>query len=268
MFFNYQTVLKGRDGDEYMSPAWRKAYAAWLAEWVGHLRGLGVGYDGFALYPVDEPGLHDTGRSLIDKFIEIAKLTREVDPRIQIYTDPVGGARLEHLKEMAPYVDIWCPNRNGIVLARDDARLDFLLATGKQVWTYECEGSAKEQPPLVYYRGQAWLAWHHGLTGIGFWSYCTSTFDPWFRPVGERANDYLLIYPGDGIVTSKRWEACRDGVEDYGALWELQRLAKLATERGVALELVKRATRLLETAAADVAEWSGRAHRAAYLRHP
>jgi outer membrane protein assembly factor BamB len=268
MFFNYQAVLKGRDSDGYMSPAWKKAYAAWLTEWVGHLRDLGVGYDGFALYPVDEPGLHDTGRSLIDKFIEIGKLTREVDPKIHIYTDPVAGARLEHLKEMAPYVDIWCPNRNAIVLARNDARLDFLLSTGKPVWTYECEGSAKEQPPLVYYRGQAWLAWHHGLTGIGFWSYCTSRFDPWFRPVGERANDYLLIYQGDGIVTSKRWEACRDGVEDYGALWELRRLAKLAKEQGSNPDLVNRATRLLDTAADDVAEWSGGAHRAAYLRDP
>jgi len=268
MFFNYQAVLKGRDGDAYMSPAWKKAYAAWLTQWVEHLREIGVGYDGFALYPVDEPGLHDTGRNLIDRFIEIAKLTREVDPRIQIYTDPVGGARLEHLKEMAPYVDIWCPNRNGIVLARNDARLDFLLSTGKPVWTYECEGSAKEQPPLVYYRGQAWLAWHHGLTGIGFWSYCTSRFDPWFRPVGERANDYLLIYQGDGIVTSKRWEACRDGVEDYGALWELRRVVKLATEQGVNPDLVNRAARLIETAAENVAEWSGGAHRAAYLRDP
>ena len=268
MFFNYQTVLKCRDGDAYMSPAWKKAYAAWLREWVAHLRQVGVGYDGFALYPVDEPGLHDTGRSLIDTFIEIGKLTREVDPKIQIYTDPVAGARLEHLKEMAPYVDIWCPNRNAIVLAKDDPRLEYLLSTGKPVWTYECEGSAKEQPPLVYYRGQAWLAWHHGLTGIGFWSYCTSRFDPWFRPVGDRANDYLLIYQGDGIVTSKRWEACRDGAEDYGALWELRRLVKLGKEKGVDSRLVDSATRLLETASADVAAWSGRAHRSEYRQDP
>jgi len=268
MFFNYQTVLKGRDGDPYMSPAWKKAYAAWLAEWVAHLNELGVGYDGFALYPVDEPGLHDTGRDLVEKFIEIGALTREADPNILIYTDPVGGARLDHLKEMTPYVDIWCPNRGAIVLAQNDPRLDYLLSTGKPVWTYECEGNAKEQPPLVYYRGQPWLAWHHGLTGIGFWSYCTSRFDPWFRPVGERANDYLLIYQGDGVVTSKRWEACRDGVEDYGALWRLRRSVELGIVEGVDATILQRATSLSETAAADIAAWSDRVHLLQYADHP
>jgi len=268
MFFNYPAVLKGRDGDDYMSPAWQKAYAAWLEAWVAHLREIGVGYDGFALYPVDEPGLHHTGRNLIDKFIEIGRLTREVDPRIKIYTDPVAGARLEHLKEMAPYVDIWCPNRNAIVLAENDPRLEYLLSTGKPVWTYECEGSAKDQPPLVYYRGQAWLAWRHGLTGIGFWSYCTSRFDPWFRPVGDRANDYLLIYQGDGVVTSKRWEACRDGVEDYGALWLLRSLVETGREKGVADALLGRAAHLIATAAADVATWSDRSHLSEYRRDP
>jgi outer membrane protein assembly factor BamB len=268
LFFNYQTVLKGRDGDPYMSDAWKKAYATWLKGWVAHLREIGVGYDGFALYPVDEPGLHHTGRSLIDKFIEIGKLTREADPKIQIYTDPVGGARLEHLKEMAPYVDIWCPNRNAIVLADNDERLEYLLSTGKAVWTYECEGNAKEQPPLVYYRGQAWLAWHHGLTGIGFWSYCTSRFDPWFRPVGDRANDYLLIYQGDGVVTSKRWEACRDGVEDYGALWLLRSLAEAGREKGVDASLLEQATSLIGATAADVAKWSDRSHLSEYRKEP
>jgi len=268
MFFNYQAVLKGRDGDPYMSDAWKKAYKAWLKGWVAHLREIGIGYDGFALYPVDEPGLHNTGRSLIDKFIEIGKLTRQVDPKIQIYTDPVGGARLEHLKEMAPYVDIWCPNRNAIVLADNTERLAYLLSVGKAVWTYECEGNAKEQPPLVYYRGQAWLAWHHGLTGIGFWSYCTSGFDPWFRPIGERANDYLLVYQGDGVVTSKRWEACRDGVEDYGALWLLRNVAELGRAKGVDPALLDRATNLIGQSAADIAKWSDRSHQAEYRREP
>jgi outer membrane protein assembly factor BamB len=268
LFYSFRSALKGRDGDAYMSPAWKKAYATWLNQWVSHLRGCGVGYDKFALYPVDEPGLHNTGRTLIDQFIEISKLTRETDPRIQIYTDPVAGARLEHLKEMAPYVDIWCPNRGAIVLARNDPRLDYLLSTGKPVWTYECEGSAKEQPPLVYYRGQAWLAWQRGLKGIGFWSYCTSSYDPWFRPVGERANDYLLIYQGDGIVTSKRWEACRDGVEDYGALWLLNHLVEEGQRKGVDATLLAKSRERIKTATAEVASWSERAHGKEYRKDP
>ena len=187
-----------------------------------HLAELGVGYDGFALYPVDEPGL---SQGLVSAYLRQAKLAREADPRIRMYTDPVGGITVEELKEMLPYVDIWCPNRAGLVLDPNNrAKLEVIKGSGKAVWMYECADNAKHQPPLGYYRGQAWLAWSHQMTGIGFWSYCTSADDPWFVP--QQRYDYLLVYPGQGVVSSKRWEAVRDGIEDYALLDTLrERLA-------------------------------------------
>ncbi len=212
LFCGYQSAISGPGGQE--SEIYAKAHVAWLRAWVAHLKELGVGYDGFALYPVDEPGLSD---GLVETYLRLAKLAREADPNIRMYTDPVGRITEAELREMLPYVDIWCPNRNGLILDKTNtAKFDIIKNSGKTVWTYECDSNVKHQSPLGYYRAQAWLAWHHGMTGIGFWSYCTSQDDPWFLPTLR--HDYLMVYPGNGVVSSKRWEAVRDGVEDYSML--------------------------------------------------
>ncbi len=189
LFLAYQSGLKIHK--EQFSPVWLKA-------WIGHLKEMGINYGQYAFYPVDEPGLHDN----VDRFIDFGKTIRDVDPKAQIYTDPVGAATMEELKSMNPYVDIWCPNRSGYLLNKGQDKLAYLKSTGKTIWTYECIGNAKHLSPLGYYRSQSWLSWHHGLTGIGFWSYCTSSADPWFAPEGT--SDYFLIYQGKGVVSSKR----------------------------------------------------------------
>ena len=264
LFCGYQGSLRGPGGHD--SPAYKKAHLAWLRAWVGHLAELGVGYDGFALYPIDEPGLRE---GLVERYIEYGKLAREADPKILMYTDPVNTDNerritMEELERMAPYVDIWCPNRGGFLLEerrdlfdnKGAQMLAFMKSTGSTVWTYECSDHAKHQSPLGYYRAQAWLVWHHGLTGIGFWSYCTSSADPWYRPAST--NDYLLIYQGDGVVASKRWEAIRDGIEDYAMLVELRQAADTAEARGNAEQAVREARRLLGESASAIARFCGR----------
>ncbi len=248
LFFNYQHALKG-PGDRD-SEAFHKAHVAWLRAWVKHLAELGVGYDGFALYPVDEPGLRD---GLVETYLVFAQLAREADPKIHLYTDPVGRITAEELERMTPYVDIWCPNRNGLLLHENADKFAVIQNSGATVWTYECDGNAKHQSPLGYYRAQAWLAWHDGLTGIGFWSYCTSSADPWFRP--EATKDYLLVYPGKGVISSKRWEAVRDGIEDYSMLWVLR---QAVNDRPSADAKTRDAAqKLLETDASAVAQFCG-----------
>lgn len=223
LFFNYQNALRG-PGDIF-SEAYAKAHVQWLRLWVAHLKELGVDYDGFALYPVDEPGLSD---GLVERHIAMAKLAREADPDILLYTDPVARIGLDELEELLPYVDIWCPHRNGLILDESNTeKFELILKHGKIIWTYECDDNAKHHSPIGYYRTQAWLAKSCGLTGIGFWSYCTSVDDPWFRP-GIR-HDYLLVYPGTDVVTSKRWEAVRDGIEDFTLLDLLTQKAEEAT---------------------------------------
>ena len=164
----------------------------------------------------------------------------------------MGDASLDDLKAMAPYTDIWCPARIGIVNKPDQSKLDFIKSTGGDVYTYECQGNAKHRSPLGYYRGQAWLAWMHGLKSLGFWTYCTSGFDPWFNS-GEP--DYLMIYPGDGVVPSRRWHAVRDGIEDHAMLTLLRAAADSAA--GQTAKAVEEARRLLDADAREVARFCG-----------
>ena len=246
LFCGYQGALKGPGGHD--GPAYRKAHVTWLRAWVKHLAELGVDYDGFALYPVDEIGLRP---DLVERYLRYARLAREADPNILLYTDPTTGVSDDEFEEVAPYVDIWCPNGSGYLFERNGHKLAFMKSTGKSVWTYECYGHAKHLGPLGYYRGQAWRAWRHGLTGIGFWSYCTSADDPWYSaPSGD---EYLLIYQGNGVVPSKRWEAIRDGIEDYSMFAVLREAARTAATAGRVPEAVREAEELLGTRVAGIA---------------
>ena len=248
LFCGYQGALSGpaKPGEA----AYNKAHVAWLRAWVKRLAELGVPYDGFALYPVDEPGLN---QGLVEAYIQMAELAREADPNIQMYTDPVGRITLEELDRMEPFVDIWCPNRNGLMLHEGAEKLEFILSTDSTIWTYECMSNAKHQSPLGYYRAQAWLVWHYGMTGIGFWSYCTAGDDPWFSP--DSGAEYLLIYHGEGVVRSKRWFAIRDGIEDYSMLAELRKAAASAVSQHP--ETAARANALLGEQASTIGRFCG-----------
>ena len=224
----------------------------YVRSWVAHLKALGYGYDKFAMYPIDEPGLND---GLVAAYLHNAKLTRTADPQVQMYTDPVARITEEELHEMTPYVDIWCPNRVGFMLDVGAEKMAIMQATGATMWNYECLGNAKHQSPLGYYRGQAWLAWHHNLTGIGFWSYCTSGADPWYRP--QDTLDYLLTYQGDGVVASKRWEAVRDGVEDFAMLYALREAVASARKNGGNEKSITKAEALIAAKASEIGAFCG-----------
>jgi outer membrane protein assembly factor BamB len=248
LFCGYQGALQGPGGQD--GAAYRKAYGPWLRAWVKRLAELGVGYDGFALYPIDEIGLHP---GLVQRYLECARLARDVDPKVQMYTDPTTGVTDEEFEELVPYVDIWCPNSSGYLFDQNHDKLEFMKSTGHTVWTYECFGVAKLQSPLAYYRAQAWHAWHHGLTGIGFWTYCTTSDDPWFAPRDN--NEYTLVYPGNGVVSSKRWEAVRDGIEDYAMLTVLRKALETEGVRQKLPDAVRDAGRVLGERASAIGEF-------------
>jgi hypothetical protein len=114
---------------------------------------------------------------------------------------------------------------------------------------YACEGSYKLQCPLGYFRGQAWQAWRHRLTGIGWWNWC-ATPDTWAPDAG-----YTTVYKGDGVIPSKRWEAIRDGIEDYGMLTVLKEATDAASEAKSHPEAVQASRRLLAEDAAVIADF-------------
>lgn len=216
------------------SAAYDTAYAGWMRRLAQHFSDQGLAYSDWAIYIVDEPGLEHGPR--IKYLLEQGRRIKAADPHIQTYTDPIVVMGPDDLERAAPDVDIWCPEQDSLYRIwgptpdmHPRERLAIMRGDSSEVWTYECFPRVKRLSPLGYYRHQAWLAWTLGLNGMGFWTYCTSPDNPWTPTKDE----YLLVYPGsDGPIPSKRWEACRDGVEDYEALWLARKAVEAAAARG------------------------------------
>jgi len=232
-----------------------KAYAAAWRAVVRHLQGLGVGYDDWAWYVTDEPGLHRGPR--IETVVNQGKRLRAIDPQIRIYTDPVSPTGLPDLERMDPYIDVWQPDQETFAPVSDplpefqpDVEAAWFRATGEPFWTYECHPRMKRGHPLMYYRRISWVAWKYGMTGIGFWTYDTTSDDHWYQIAN--GHEYALVYPGETPVPSKRWEAVRDGIEDFTYLWLLDEIVDDALNRGLSSADLDRADRLVSEAAADL----------------
>jgi len=223
-FVNLAHGRRGFDQFERMSPPYRRLFGQWMTAWVEHLRGLGIGHDRFLFYPIDE--------SIDEVYVEIARLTREVDPRVRLFADPLARDSDERLRQVLPLVDVWCPYLT--MYERRPWQLDMIRDTGATVWSYLV--GRREAPPYAHYRLHHWRAWREGATGAGFWCYAQGgdwqDADLWDDFSGGNA-DYGVIYtltgaPDDisraeAIIPGKRWEAWREGVEDWLYLWLFDR---------------------------------------------
>jgi outer membrane protein assembly factor BamB len=235
--------LKAATGkDEYGSANYAKALKPYLNGLMEHLAGLGFDREHWALYPIDEAG--GTGWDLINATVQFGKMVRAANPRVQIYAD-AGGSDPAMMEAIAPYIDIWSPGIN--LVASDPRQFGIMKATGKTLWSYNCSynnynkaltsgRSLKEADVVSEYRIAGIWAFRHGLTGAGFWTSITGPEDPWTRTRTE----YLMLYPGlSRPVTSRRWEAVREGIEDFRILAALK--GRFNAERSAALSEAARA---------------------------
>lgn len=241
MFLSPQGHLAGQP---FLSAPWKKAFVAYLRAWTARLKELGVSYDGFALYPYDEPSTPYSTHTL--HLAEVAKLIREADPNIHIYTDPTCGTDERSLELLKGLIDIWCPSSD--LLARfGETLVPFAKEVGKEVWFYDARGRAQTLSPLGIYHWRFWYAWNLGLTGAGWWTYGSGD-DLWD---GRDTIDdfYYHVYDSDGeVVTSKRWEAAREGIQDYERLFLLREEIVRAATSGASAEALSKAKALLRDA--------------------
>jgi hypothetical protein len=91
-----------------------------------------------------------------------------------------------------------------------------MRAGGKPIWTYTAQDNIRILNPLAFYRGQAWFAFHWGLQGGGYWVYHSD--DLWATKLENDPSYGSVAFDGRNIVTSRRWEATRDGIEDFHML--------------------------------------------------
>jgi len=228
--FNRNRKDYGRFGKvKWMTPAWKVVFSQWLKNLVKHLKDTGVSYDKFALYPFDE--------SLCDEFYELAKLIKTTDQKVRIYANSFGKGPKEFVR-FRELVDIWCLQDSHCI--RYPQWLEQIKGFGKQVWTYECLRPMKAKDPYSYYRLMPWRAFKRGQTGAGFWIYYyglnfKTGAVPWDDTLRPRGFSGVVYGKGgspvsgllENIVPSRRWEAWREGVEDYQYLYEVQKAIDL-----------------------------------------
>ncbi len=236
-------------------PPYLDAVKEWVTRWVAHLKERGLDYDDFAMYPFDE--------SLAPEFETLAKfLKQEVDPKLRIFANSRGLKDGDQLRRIAPYLDIWCP-RDLIYGARlGPAELDA-RRTIPEVWSYDCSSSSKGKPPLDYFRFQMWRAFARGDRGCGLWTYADpeTGADAWhdfawlsgkygvvYGPLGKPDD---VDFSGESIVPSRRWEAWREGVEDYEYLVQLRDAIAAARSEG-RFDPADRAAAVLEGSVREV----------------
>lgn len=219
----YPGLAPAAGAGEFGSPAYRKALKAYLEDLVAHMESLGFDQEHYALYPIDEPGGH--GWPTVRRLVEFGKMAKAADPKIKIYVN--GGGDLAMYEALAPVTDIWCPGLNQI--AQEPEKTEIMAAPGKQIWSYNCSYSnctcsgrtLKGADLVAEYRAAAIFAFRYGINGAGFWTSIMGNEDPWTRTEGY---DYMMLYPGRSVpVTSRRWEAVREGVEDFRILAALRR---------------------------------------------
>ena len=235
----------------------RPTEIAYILAFRDHLRERGWGYDDYAFYLLDEPGL-DNGVNL-PILLDAGKLFRDADPKLRTYTDPVAGLSWKDLERILPLVDVWAPNMYLVSgLLSGDPRIQRIMQE-RPVWSYECFSQVKSLSPLRYNRANAWRGKFFGLGGIGFWTHSTTDVDHWVA--GKTINDeYALVYPGELPVPSIRWEAVRDGLEDVSAIVLLEQAIRRHRAAGTKQEVVAQAEEELRIAIHDIMELSDDAY--------
>lgn len=203
------------DSDEYTG-----RFARYLAALETHLAERGIDLNHFALYPIDEPMGH--GWDAVNQLIRFGQMAKAANPEIMVYVD--GEGEMPMFEASGPFVDLWCPSYYS--LADDTPTMRFMREDAKLLWSYDCAyiyarpiGANIKNINLVgTFRTSALFAFRHGASGIGYWCYNIGD-DMW----GRVQLEYPLVYPGDARpVTSRRWEAVREGIEDTRILMALR----------------------------------------------
>ena len=136
--------------------------------------------------------------------------------------------------------------------------------TSAEIWRYNTIGNAKSLSPYAYYRLQPWRTWAAGDIGCAFWVYATGrqkqVCNGWDDFTCGRGR-WSVVYDGgdapvdavgEPLIPSRRWEAWREGVEDYEYLYTLDSLIRRARDLQLPIGLWKKAESVLKESVTEV----------------
>ena len=221
---DFYQLVERKYGWEYLDETWVKAFRWAYGQWIEHLKGLGLRYDEFCVQLWDE-ATGPQGKEAIQG----GKLLRELDPNLRLVMDGVQTA--EEVKAMDPYIDVWIPHLSALEKSTSGpALVELYKSLGEPVYCYTCSTFMKALSPYIYHRLKPWQAARLGLDGVCYWDYNSWRGDPWNDFDGPIADCGAIYNGAEGPVTSRRWEASREGIED----WQIMRLLEgLAAGNGM-----------------------------------
>ncbi|MEC3880166.1 hypothetical protein [Parapedobacter sp. 10938] len=206
LFINWQNKKNWTfDQMKFMSDGWKSTFKDWYLTMLQSLEKEGYKSSQVFWYPYDE-----VNGDYINELIEFSKWAKSEIPSLQLFATVMNksGAKI------IPYVDI--AQIKEILVAQNN------LKPRKQLWIYEVIEDASDKSPLKDYRQMVWKAFFYNSHGVGFWNYADNrkTENPITRHHSDLDRDYTVIYTGSGgeIVSSRRWEAFKLGIEDYQLL--------------------------------------------------
>lgn len=180
----------------------------WYADLLSATEACGFRPSQVYWYPYDE-----MRGAEVAQFIDLALWAKGEIPRVQFY----ATLRHDDSAQALPYLDI-------AQIHLDSSLMEKPLPPRTERWLYGTKSPAKSLSPYAYYRLMSWLAYLKGFKGAGFWAYADAGWgdDPgsaWDDFDGKYP-DYAVIYQGVDrtVLSSRRWEAWRMGLEDYELL--------------------------------------------------
>lgn len=210
LFMEYRNTKRATFGEahQFMDDMWKESFKRWYAGVQKSFAKAGYRESSIYLYPFDEMSEKES-----EQFIALVKWASNEIPGIKFYATLDKKESLHVL----PYVDI------AQIIDRENI-LEHVNNPKGALWLYDAKGTAKSLSAYTYYRLMPWKAFVRGFQGAGFWAYADTGFgdnpgSAWNDFDGKNP-DYAVIYDGNGtsIVSSRRWEAWRMGIEDYELL--------------------------------------------------
>ena len=192
---------------QFMSTEWKIYFKEWYNKVVDVIiKNIGPNTKIY-LYPYDEIAALD-----IPDFKRFVQWSQKDNPAIKFYATLNDQIAIDSI---LPIVDI------AQVLPSLTSKLPNHHA---EIWIYTAFTPSRDLSPYGFYRLISWDAYVNGYNGIGFWNYADERNGNNLNLIIDKylnlAGSYSVIYndTAGNIISSRRWEAFRLGIEDYSIL--------------------------------------------------
>ena len=224
LFINHRPYVQSPGN--YMQDSWKRKFLIWYKEVFAILEAHGIAQDLVYLYPFDE-----VRKNEIPLYYDFATWVKSQGIGAKLFCTVFPDRYNKDVGRVTDIVQVLLTENNKYPLT--------MLDEIKELWVYDIMDNSKELSPYFKYRLMSWKAYLLKAKGIGFWNYADMHgVSVWDDFDGGRA-DYNVVYDeGDTVLSSKRWEAFKQGVEDHYIIRRYEeRFGRSATQKIVDIVL-------------------------------